>query len=175
MSHSQGPHRFLHYKPFKLFITMAKKQNIVDAEKSIDAAAVKNSLAAKSANRTKFWTPSVNCVYRIKDADNNLMLEYNLDTEELRTIDVTIDYLIPFLFADQRAEDWSQAHSHEHNDLADDIYLGWIQAVPYSVPMYRLKKTSNPRQGQLYSEGKDQYYTLVEARGAYQWQPYSFD
>jgi hypothetical protein len=153
---------------------MAKKQSVVAAESQINTAAVAESLKAKSANRTKFWSPKQDCVYRIKDADNNEVLEYNTITDEIKVIDVNVDFLIPFLFADQNATEWSQAHAHDHNDLDDPIYLDWIVAVPYEAPMYRLKKTSNARQANLYSEGKDQYYVLVQATGAYQWQPYQF-
>jgi hypothetical protein len=154
---------------------MAKKQSIIAAEQGINSALVAEGLKAKSANRTKFWTPKDGCIYKIKSVADNLLLEADINGDVVKEVEVNIDFLIPFLFSDPRAEEWSQAHVHDHNDLDDPIFLDWFVAVPYEQTMYRLKKTSNPRQGQLYSESKDQYYALVEARGAYQWQPYSFD
>jgi hypothetical protein len=150
---------------------MAKKASIIAAEQGINTQAVAATLKTKAQNRTKFWEPKAGCIYRIKDAENNILIEYNLEEDVTRDIEVNVDYLIPFLFTDDRASEWSQAFVPVHGDLDDPIYLDWIiaEALPN---MFRLKKS---KRGTLYSESKDQYYELVSAPRAYQWRPYSFD
>ena len=150
---------------------MAKKQSVIDAERGIDTNQVAAVLRTKAQNRTKFWSPKPGCVYRIKNADENILLEYNVSEDTIKEIEVNVDFLIPFLFENQNATDWSQAFEPRHATLDDPIYTGWIEAEPFSVTMYRLKKS---RRGNLYSEGKDQYYELVAATRPYQWVEYTF-